>query len=576
MLNIGIDLGTTNSLIAVWKDGQSTLIQNAHGNFLTPSVVSIDDDGTVLIGDTAKERLISHPDLTAANFKRFMGSDKKFQLGKKFYRPEELSSLILRQLKEDAEAVLGEPVTEVIISVPAYFNNIQRNATKLAGTMAGLNVTRIINEPSAAGLAYGLHEKNNKNVASKFLVFDLGGGTFDVSVIELFDGIMEIKASTGNNHLGGEDFTNVIIADFISQHPKIRDTFKGATEHRQAKAVLYKRAEQVKRNLSKSDSVALKIIFQGEEYHSNFTNEQFEKKSEDLLQKIREPIIRALHDASLSVKELDRIVLVGGATRMPIIKRLVAKLFGQLPLAHINPDEVVAYGAAIQAGLKMRDTHLSDIVVTDVCPYTMGTAVVDYFTNHQSSKKLVYFPIIERNTTIPVSRVETVHSIVDNQKKMRVEIFQGESYDLNENIRLGELEFSIPQKPAGEVKVDIRYTYDINGLLEAEATVLNTNEKHQLIIQGCNAEMTEQEIKECLKRLAKLKIHTRENAANKLLLSRAARIYSETTERLRSFVGNLISQFQNALDSQDPILISKAQKIMGDELARMEDELRVF
>jgi len=562
---IGIDLGTTNSLIAVWNDCESKLIPNVYGSTLTPSVVGIDDDGSIIVGAIAKERLLTHPHLTIANFKRFMGTQKKYKLGKKTYRPEELSSLVLRQLKKDAEIFLGSPIDEVIISVPAYFNDTQRNATRMAGILAELKVERIINEPTAVGLAYGLHEKNKE---TKFLVFDLGGGTFDVSIIELFNGIMEIRASTGNNHLGGEDFTEVIMFNFLKQHDLLNhknlESFK---------PILRKKSEELKLALSHNNQAELELFFDGQKYNWLLTNEKFTQQCNDLLQKLKTPIERALRDAKIQTSELESIILAGGSTRMPIIKSLVAKLFGKIPLAYLNPDEVVAIGASVQAGLKKRDRALNDIVVTDVCPYTLGTAVLD---ESQSTFYLNYLPIIERNTVIPVSKVVTVTNAQDHQKEIQIDVYQGESHKPSENIHLGKLNIAIPRLPKGEAKIDIRYTYDINGLLEIEATILNTEEKFNKIIHSDNNLLSPEQIQERLKELNSLKIHPRESAKNRWLMARVESLFIETTGDLRKHINDIIILFNNALNTQDPILIAKAQEKLEVELTRIETDLRIM
>jgi molecular chaperone HscC len=343
---VGIDLGTTNSLIGVWNGGKSELIPNALGSLLTPSAVSVDDDGAVLVGLPARERLLSHPRQSVASFKRYMGSNRAFQLGDKTFRAEELSALVLQALKADAQAFLGQSISEAIITVPAYFNDAQRKATKAAGEMAGLKVERLLNEPTAAALAYGLQEGAGER---KILVLDLGGGTFDVSILEMFEGVMEVRASAGDNFLGGEDFVDVIVDRFIAEvgasagiSPRSQSDEIHASPRRQA--------EIAKRTLTDHEQHEIELVHNGGTTRWSITREDFEAASEPLIRRLRAPIERAIRDANLNPDQVTDLVLVGGATRMPVVRRMAARLFQRLPIAQISPDEVVAHGAAVQAG----------------------------------------------------------------------------------------------------------------------------------------------------------------------------------------------------------------------------------
>ncbi|MBP6751031.1 MAG: molecular chaperone HscC, partial [Xanthomonadaceae bacterium] len=363
---VGIDLGTTHSLIGVYAEDGSRLFPNALGESLTPSVVSVDGD-RVLVGQAARDRLISHPRQTVAAFKRWMGSDRQTRLGERTFRPEELSALVLRSLLADAEAALGEKPTEAVISVPAYFSDAQRKATRAAGELAGVKVERLINEPTAAALAYGLQ---NREGEGRFLVFDLGGGTFDVSILECFDNVFEVHASAGDNFLGGEDFLELLVEAFC-QDQQLRSGALPAAELGQ----LRRRLELLKRELTGKQETTLEIALGGREYAWRIDEDRFAKLADPLLQRMRTPIERAMRDAKLQPTQLDEIVLVGGASRMPLISRLVSRMFGRLPLRHINPDHAIALGATVAAGLKTRDAKLEEIILTDVCPYTLGTEV---------------------------------------------------------------------------------------------------------------------------------------------------------------------------------------------------------
>ena len=564
---VGIDLGTTNSLVSVCRDGEAEVIPNALGHALTPSVVGLDNNGEVLVGLAARDRLLTHPELTTANFKRHMGSEREVELGKQAFRAEELSALVLRALRADAEAFLGEPIEEAVISVPAYFNEPQRRATKIAGQLAGLKVERLINEPTAAALAYGLQ---GRDLESKFLVFDLGGGTFDVSVLELFEGIMEVRASAGDNFLGGEDFVERMIGGFMEDagHPA------GMTDEDLTGSLLQElrdQAERAKRSLTKRESVEMRIRSNGQEVAWNLDEARFETLCEPLLMRLANPVERALRDARIHAPELDEIVLVGGATRMLMVRRMVARMFGRLPAVHLDPDQVVARGAAVQAGLKARDSALNEIVMTDVCPYTLGSEISEHFGKGQIQDGF-FMPVIERNTTIPASRMERVWTLHDYQAEVLVRVFQGESRRVKDNVFLGELRLKVPPKPAGEESLDIRFTYDINGLLEVEATVTSTGEICRTVIEQNPGVLTSAEIEKRLAALVALKVHPREQSENRAALARAERLYEEMLGELRTFLGEQISTFESVLSRQDPEEIEETRGRLTMLLNEIEGE----
>ena len=564
---VGIDLGTTNSLVAVWKDGDAQIVPNALGHGLTPSVVGLDDNGEVLVGLAARDRLLTHPELTTATFKRHMGSDREFTLGQQSFRPEELSALVLRALKADAEAYLGKEVTEAIISVPAYFNDPQRKATRIAGQLAGFKVERLINEPTAAALAYSLH---TRDLESKYLIFDLGGGTFDVSVLELFDGIMEVRASAGDNFLGGEDFVERMIGGFM-EAVGIPAGIPEAAMTGSLLQELRDQAERAKRSLTKHEAAEIKLRWQDEELVWSLDEADFEMLCAPLLLRLTAPVERALRDARIHAPELNEVVLVGGATRMLLVRRLVARMFGRLPTVHLNPDEVVGLGAAVQAGLKVRDSALNEIVMTDVCPYTLGTEVSESFAKGHIQDGF-FMPIIERNTTIPASRVERVWTLHDYQPEVLVKIFQGESRRVKDNIYLGELRLKVDPKPAGEESIEVRFTYDINGLLEVEATVVGSGETSRTVIEQNPGVLTPEEIERRLQGLAQLKTHPREQSENRAALARAERLYEELLGELRALVGDQISTFESILSRQDPREIEDARESLTFLLNEIEGE----
>ncbi|MET0267975.1 MAG: molecular chaperone HscC [Duganella sp.] len=559
---VGIDLGTTNSLIAVWENGAARLIPNSLGEVLTPSCVSIDEDGTILVGRAARERLQTHPDRTAAVFKRYMGSDKTLRLGKREFRPEELSALILRALKEDAEAALGQPVTEAIITVPAYFSDSQRKATRAAGQLAGLRVDRLLNEPTAAALAYGIHLRDAE---TRFLVFDLGGGTFDVSVLDLFEGVMEVRASAGDNMLGGEDFVLALVDHFLDHH-KLPATLK-SDAHFMAR--LLAAAERAKRALSEAPQASIDIVHNDTSYQLALDEAALERIGAMLLRRLRDPIERALRDANLKTSELDNIVLAGGATRMPVVRKLVARMFGRFPACDINPDEVVAMGAAVQAGLKMRDAALDEVVMTDVSPYSLGIEVSMQLGDRSFSSGH-FDPIIERNTPVPVSRVKQYHPVSERQQLLELRVFQGEARMTRDNIHLGSLKVPLPDAAIGESGVDIRFTYDVNGLLQVEATVLKTGQAHTLVIEGNPGLLSEQEIAERFVALSALKIHPRDRIEHRTLLARGERLYQLLRGQGREWFGARIVAFEQALESQDRRLIDSARQQFEATLNEVE------
>jgi molecular chaperone HscC len=561
---VGIDLGTTNSLISVWQEDGPRLIPNGLGDVLTPSCVSLDEDGTILVGRAARERLQTHPERTAATFKRHMGSDKRIRLGKREFRAEELSALVLRSLKEDAEEFLGEPVTEAIITVPAYFSDAQRKATRAAGQLAGLQVDRLLNEPTAAALAYGINQRDGE---TRFLVFDLGGGTFDVSVLDLFEGVMEVRASAGDNFLGGEDFVNAIVERFFEHH-KLPAKLRNDGQFMQR---LSARAEQAKCTLSDASSASLSVPHGNDERVLELDESSLEQLCAPLLTRLRAPVERALRDANLRSHELDNIVLAGGATRMPIVRRLVARMFGRFPSCDINPDEVVALGAAVQAGLKMRHAALDEVVMTDVTPYSLGVEVSVRLADNSYSHGH-FDPVIERNCAVPVSRVKNYVPTSNRQAFLDLKVFQGEARLARDNVHLGDLRVALPGGAIDQSSVDVRFTYDVNGLLQIEATVLKTEETFSLVIEGNPGILSEEEIIARLAALAELKIHPRDRIEHRTLLARAERLYQLLRGTQREWFGGQITVFERTLESQDDRVISRTRSDFVHLLDQVEHQ----
>ena len=565
---VGIDLGTTNSLVAVWEDGKPRLIPNSLGDVLTPSCVSVDEDGSILVGKAARERLQTHPQATAAVFKRFMGSDKAIRVGKRDFRPEELSALVLRALKADAEAALGTEVSEAIITVPAYFSDAQRKATRDAARLAGLKVERLLNEPTAAALAYGIHQREGE---TKFLVVDLGGGTFDVSVLDLFDGVMEVRATAGDNFLGGEDFVQAIVDAFCRERD-ISDKLRNEPRFAQ---LLHARAEQAKRSLSESPGATLAFDHDGRHYEMALDEARLDTLCAPLLARLRTPVERALRDAAIPLDELDSVVLAGGATRMPIVRKMIARMFGRFPAIDLNPDEVVALGAAVQAGLKMRDQALKEVVMTDVAPYSMGVEVAMQLGDGSRSSGHMD-PVIERNTTVPVSKVKTYFPTSPQQTKVDLNIFQGEARLTRDNIYLGTLCISDEGRPLGQQPIDVRFTYDVNGLLQIDAVAHGSGTSYNLLIESAPGLLDEDEIAASLARLASLKIHPRDRLQYRTLLARAERLYQQLRGDTRQWLGMQITGYEQVLDSQDSERIAAQTRQFTELLDHVERQATIL
>ena len=560
---VGIDLGTTNSLIAYFTEEGPRIIPNRLGKNLTPSVVSVDSEGNVYVGETARERMSLYPDTVAETFKRSMGTERDYILSGKHYRPEELSSLVLRSLKEDAESFLGEEVTEAVISVPAYFDDKRRKATKRAGELAGLTVERMISEPTAAAVAYGLYDKTKD---TRFLVFDLGGGTFDVSILELYHNILEVRAVAGDNYLGGEDFTEVMAKLFLQ---KAKLQLQNLSEKEQVR--LFRESERAKCAMGDTDVVTISFLYKEENLEQKITYKEYEEACDELLMKIREPVKKSLADAGLKLSDIDEVLLIGGATRLNIVRDFLIRLFRKFPDTRMNPDETVALGAAVQAAMKERREEVKEVVLTDVCSFTLGTeVVVEYDEGKYEDGR--FCPIIERNTVIPASHTERLYTARDNQSKVRVRVLQGESRFARNNLFLGELEIDIPKGPKGREAVDVTYTYDINSLLEVEVTVASTGESRKMIIKGQDNEMTEEEIKKRMEELAYLKVQPRDYEENRLVLLRAERMYEESLGERRRMLDRYITAFEGALKDGDHDAIREAREALNEVLEAEDGE----
>ena len=470
---IGIDLGTTNSCVAIMEGGNVTIIPNSEGARTTPSVVNIKDNGEVVVGEIAKRQAVTNPTSTVSSIKTHMGSDYKVEIFGKKYTPQEISAKILQKLKKDAEAYLGEEVKEAVITVPAYFTDSQRQATKDAGTIAGLDVKRIINEPTAAALAYGLEKKKEEKV----LVFDLGGGTFDVSVLEISDGVIEVISTAGNNHLGGDDFDNEVINWLVTEFKK--ETGLDLSNDKMAYQRLKDAAEKAKKELSTlmETSISLPFITMDatgpKHLEMKLTRAKFDDLTKHLVEATQGPTKTALKDANLDTKDIDEILLVGGSTRIPAVQEWVENFFGKKPNKGINPDEVVAAGAAIQGGVLMGD--VKDVLLLDVTPLSLGIETAGG----------VFTKMIEKNTTIPVKKSQVYSTYADNQTAVTINVLQGERARAIDNHSLGNFNLEgIPAAPRGVPQIEVTFDIDANGIVHVSAKDLGTGKENNVTISG--------------------------------------------------------------------------------------------
>lgn len=543
MAVIGIDLGTTNSLASVWKDGTCILIPNRFQEYLTPSVVSFDEDGMFYTGKIAKERLISHPGQTVSLFKRTMGTETTYDILGKTYTSEELSSFLIRQLIDDAQDYLMEPIEEAIISVPAYFNDEQRCATKRAGKLAGVKVERLINEPSAAALYARKHKED-----ATFLVFDFGGGTLDISIVECFQNIISILAVSGDTHLGGSDFDKCIAEAFCEEHHITYETLDAAN-----RSILLRQCEECKIALSKQEEVTRTFQLMQKEYTFTLSNQGLIRISADLLERILIPIRKAMQDSDISEEELSRIILVGGSSKMPIIRTFLQHTF---PIDVTNadaPDTIVASGIGVYTGIKERSDDIKDIILSDICPFTLGIAI----HNPNDPDNSLMHAIIERNSILPSSKEHSFYTVHDYQTVVTIRIFQGESMYCKKNLALASKEIHVKPAKTGEYPIHVRFTYDINGILDVD--ILDTSSSHieKITVAGNHNTMSEEEIAERLHELQSLKIHPREQEKNKLLLAKIERLFEETTKEEREHLMRLNMQFEAVLAKQDIYKIEK-------------------
>lgn len=553
---IGIDLGTTNSLACICKDGKTVLIPNSLGQTLTPSVVSIDENGEIYVGAVAKERLISHPETSVASFKRYMGTDKVFTLSGKNFTPQELSSFVLRQLKENAERFLGEEVTEAVISVPAYFNDNQRYATKEAGKLAGIYVERLVNEPSAAALTAS---RLSGEEEGSYLVFDFGGGTLDVSVVDYFDNIIEIIAVSGDNRLGGDDFDEVIARSFCKHHQMEYEELDSGS-----RAYLLRLAERAKQELTSRNETLL--AWEAVNKSLPFNNLMLAGISQEIFDRISQVIANVLSDSERTIEDMDEVVLVGGSSKMPVIISYLQTLLKKKPCMIGSPDEVVAMGAGIYAGIKERKQNIKDLVLTDICPFTLGVNVVNY----SEKDNPIMSAVIERNSILPCSKTGFYTNSYDKQSHITIGIYQGEAYYCNDNLKLGAIEMDILPVPAGQAHLEVCFSYDINGILEVEVTDHQMSRMKRKVLTCNSLRMSEEELNRRLEELQSYKLMPVGGMRTKLVLARGERLFAQFLGERRRQVADVMEQLQKAICSNNDQQISNSIRAAEEVFDRLE------
>lgn len=540
---VGIDLGTTNSLISIYKDGEVVLVPNSYQKNTTPSYISLDKDNKLIVGEAAKERQFIDSKNTINSFKRRIGTTKNYKLGDHELSASALSSFILKSLIEDAERFSGEKVSEAIITVPAYFNDIQRKDTLVAAEMADLKVKRLINEPTAAALSYGVGVEEDQTI----LVFDLGGGTFDISIVEVFDGVFEVHSSTGDNNLGGDDFTEVIIAYFFQEikqqanHPNFGMTHEIYSS-------LFKMAEEAKVSMSNTHNYSGQISVLNRNISLNIDSAKFEELSKDLIERLTIPMKQAIRDSELNSDEIDHIVLVGGATRMPFIRKIIVDIFKKLPLSKLNPDEAICIGARTLGAILEKEDGFSENIITDVTSFSLGTDVYMQYASNAPGD-VIFQPIINRNTVIPCSAAEKYFAISPAQEAIQINVYQGESRKPEDNVLLGEIRCPLEKDFDMSKGIEVRFTHDASGLLEVIITDYDSGKQYSEIFSQHDTNISDEEKKKIFESLSELKLLPIEKQENIFILDKLNRVYEQGPINEREKINNLIMGFNHALES---------------------------
>lgn len=562
MAVIGIDLGTTNSLAAVWKDGKVCLISDALGNFMVPSVVAVDMDGNILAGYAAREEGILHPERCASNFKRFMGTTKVYRLAGCEFMPEELSAIVLKKIKAIAEAFLNEEITEAVISVPAYFNNDQRYATKLAAELAGLYCERMINEPSAAALAA---RRECMEEEQFMLVFDFGGGTLDVSIVDCFENIVEITAIAGENHLGGADIDEAVALAFC-----VENEIDFSVLTKKERAALLLEAKRCKEAVTFQEKAEMIFYFSGQQYRMILTTEKLLTAAQALFRKIKQTVSRALKDAGLGLEDITEVLLAGGSSRMPAVKLFLERLLQRKLTDSGRPDFLIAEGIGVYTGMKERKEELQDLLMTDVCPFSLGIRTAGDMTGGQDKMYIM----IERNNILPCRVSEHFITARDFQEIIRVEVYQGESYDPNKNLKIGELEFEVPKAKKGKEGVEVTFTYNINGLLEVSVVGDSTGKQKKVEMLSGYRQLSKEQFAARKKQLETMQYLSGEEEQHKTILALAERLFEETTGRVRQYIGFFIEYYNSAWNSKSPIRIRQVGREVLKNLLAVEMQLK--
>ncbi len=556
---IGIDLGTTNTLACVFRDGEAVLIPNREGGYLTRSAVSVMEDGTVITGRAAKERLLTHPGRTAASYKVYMGTERDIPLGQQVFRPEELSAFVLRQIKQDAERFLGEPVEEAVISVPAYFNDNQRCATKLAAQLAGLKVSRLINEPSAAAVYYRWQAPEAED--GRLMIVDFGGGTLDVSIVECFENIIEILGIAGDNRLGGDDIDAAVAAHFCKANGLSREALSP-----EERAELTRQAQKAKEELSEAECAVMRLCAGGREYGAQLSRDLLAELCAPVFKRVEKVLRRALENKR-AARGIRQVVLVGGSSRMPVFRDFLERLMSARPVMAADPDKIVALGAGVCAGIKERREELQDIVMTDVCPFSLGVATYNSPVDRDPHMAV----LIPRSSMLPVSQRSRFFTLHDGQDSLRFEFYQGEDYFVSGNLKLGELQVRVPRGAAGSQWAEVAFTYDIDGILHVGVEA-SGGDKRETVILNPNLHLSDEEMEKAMERINSIRLATEAHGDSRLF-AQALALFERLGDERRARLSYALSAYCLAKEGQDAIVLCKEERNLRELVEEFSREL---